>query len=72
MLDRAMRKESVATNDLLMALREQGVASVEEVRYAVLELDGKISVIRTDAPIPRGAEDCVVQEIRAQEARDLA
>jgi uncharacterized membrane protein YcaP (DUF421 family) len=61
-----MRKESVATNDLLTALREQGIASVSEVRYAILELDGKISVIRADAPHPTGADDCVVQEIRDQ------
>ena len=65
-LDRAMHKESVATNDLLTALREQGVASVDEVRFAVLELDGKISVIRQDAPTPAGHETCVVQEIRLQ------
>jgi uncharacterized membrane protein YcaP (DUF421 family) len=65
-LDKPMRKESVATNDLLTALREQGIASVDEVRYAILELDGKISVIRRDAPTPTGQEDCVVQQIRAQ------
>ena len=65
-LDSAMRRESVATNDLLTALREQGIASVSEVRYAVLELDGKISVIRSDAPTPNGQEDCVVQQIREQ------
>ncbi|WP_395140123.1 DUF421 domain-containing protein [Armatimonas sp.] len=65
-LDNAMRKESVAINDLLTAFREQGIASVSEVRFAVLELDGKISIIRTDAPIPVSREDCVVEEIRMQ------
>ncbi len=71
-LDNAMRKESVATNDLLTALREQGIASVSEVRYAILELDGKISVIRTDAPHPTGNDDCVVQEIRDQASDTLS
>jgi uncharacterized membrane protein YcaP (DUF421 family) len=67
-LDKAMRKESVAVNDLLTAFREQGIASVSEVRYAVLELDGKISIIRNDAPVPVSREDCVVEEIRVQAA----
>lgn len=65
-LDAAMRKESVSLNDLLTAFREQGIASVGEVRYAVLELDGKISIIRADAPTPASREDCVVEEIRSQ------
>jgi len=62
----AMRKESVSENDLRTALREQGIASVQEVRYAILELDGRISVVRADAPVPEGGEDCVVGEIREQ------
>ena len=61
-----MKKESVAVNDLLTAFREQGIASVSEVRFAVLELDGKISIIRTDAPTPISHEDCVIEEIRLQ------
>ena len=65
-IDRAMRKESVSLNDLLTAFREQGIASVSEVRFAVLELDGKISIIRNDAPTPMSREDCVVEEIRRQ------
>jgi len=65
-LEKAMRKESVSINDLLTALREQGIASLSEVRYAILELDGKISLIRTDAPVPANQEDCVVDEIRQQ------
>lgn len=65
-LDHAMRKEAVSLNDLLMAFREQGVATVAEVRYAVLELDGKISIIRADAVLPSEAEDSLVDEIREQ------
>ncbi|MFM7323067.1 MAG: DUF421 domain-containing protein [Armatimonadota bacterium] len=66
----AMRKESVSENDLRTALREQGIASVREVRYAILELDGRISVVRADAPVPAGGEDCVVGDIREQIERN--
>ena len=66
----AMRRESVSDNDLRTALREQGIASLSEVRYAILELDGRISVIRDDARVSPGGEDCVVGEIRAQEPRE--
>lgn len=65
-LEKAMRKESVSLNDLLTAFREQGIASLSEVRYAVLELDGKISIIRVDAPRPPSQADCVIEEIRLQ------
>jgi uncharacterized membrane protein YcaP (DUF421 family) len=61
-----MMAESVSRNDLLTALREQGVASLKEVRYAILELDGKISVIRSDAPSPEPHDACVTPEITAQ------
>ena len=44
-LPRAMREEGVTTEDLETAIREHGVRSVEEVDLAVLETDGKISVI---------------------------
>lgn len=66
-LDHNMRKESVSRNDLLTALREQGIASLTEVRYAILELDGKISVIRADARPPGAQDSCVVREILDQD-----
>lgn len=61
-----MDKESVSESDIRRALRGQGIATLNEVRYGVLELDGTITVIRSDAPVPVGAEDCVVEEIRRQ------
>lgn len=61
-----MKKENVARNDLLTALREQGVASIVEVRYAVLELDGQISVIKDDAAMPTSRDGCVTAEILEQ------
>jgi uncharacterized membrane protein YcaP (DUF421 family) len=61
-----MRKENVARNDVLTALREQGVASITEVRYAVLELDGQISVIKDNAAMPSSRGGRVTAEILEQ------
>lgn len=40
--------ERITRDELLQALREHGVATVEDVRLAVLEIDGTISVIKND------------------------
>ena len=40
-----MDRERISMNDLEAALRKSGVASVEKVRFAVLEENGQISVI---------------------------
>jgi uncharacterized membrane protein YcaP (DUF421 family) len=45
----ALRREGVDEDEAEMALREHGLASVEEVKMAVLELDGTISVVPTDS-----------------------
>jgi uncharacterized membrane protein YcaP (DUF421 family) len=45
---RSMRREGVSQNDLLAAVREQGLADLSGVRLAVLEVDGSISVIPRD------------------------
>lgn len=62
-LDAQMKKESVSRNDLYMSLRQQGIASVSDVRYAILELDGDISIIKNDAGHPASREDCVTAAI---------
>jgi uncharacterized membrane protein YcaP (DUF421 family) len=36
-----------------MAIREHGVASLKDVRLAVLEVDGSISIVPTDAKAMR-------------------
>ena len=43
-----LKQEGITTDDLMAALREHGVASVEDVRLAVLEVDGSISVLKND------------------------
>ncbi len=43
-----IRRAGITKGDLLQALREHGVATVADVRLAVLEPDGSISVLRND------------------------
>jgi uncharacterized membrane protein YcaP (DUF421 family) len=47
-LEEHMRRAGISRDDLLQALREHGVSGVTDVRLAVLEPDGAISVIRND------------------------
>jgi uncharacterized membrane protein YcaP (DUF421 family) len=44
-------REGIATEELMMQLRQHGVRNVGEVQYAWLEPSGKISVFRGDAAI---------------------
>ena len=44
-----LRAEGLSHEDLLQALRENGCATVEECRLAVLETDGTISVIQEES-----------------------
>ena len=44
-LDRALREEKVEKEEVRAAIRGEGLARVEDVRLAVLETDGSISVI---------------------------
>jgi uncharacterized membrane protein YcaP (DUF421 family) len=39
--------------DVESAIRERGFGDIKDVRYAILEVDGSIGVITTDAPIHR-------------------
>ena len=47
-LSKAMEQEDVTLADAEMALREHGVADIEDVELAVLEADGSISVVPKD------------------------
>jgi uncharacterized membrane protein YcaP (DUF421 family) len=51
-LDAHCRRAGVTREELLQALREHGVANVQDVMVAVLEPDGAISVIRKDDIAP--------------------
>ena len=46
---RNLRKEMISQDELMAALREQGVERVEDVKLATMESDGNISVIKNGA-----------------------
>ncbi len=48
-LTNALQREGVDLEEAEMAVREHGVASVKDVKLAVLETDGSISVVPTDS-----------------------
>jgi uncharacterized membrane protein YcaP (DUF421 family) len=51
-LEEHCRRAGITRGELLQALREHGVGTIEEVMLAVLEPDGAISVIRKDEVLP--------------------
>jgi uncharacterized membrane protein YcaP (DUF421 family) len=64
LLTKALDEEHIEAEEVRTAVRAHGLARVEDVRLAVLEVDGTISVIPRDAeeagtgaspPAPRGA-----------------
>lgn len=44
-VDQNLRREGIDKEEVMMALREHGVADVEDVDTAILEVDGTISVV---------------------------
>ena len=48
-----MRREGIDAESLLAALREHGVAEINDVEMAVLEIDGSISVVPVGASTSR-------------------
>lgn len=45
LIGRTLRRERLDEEELLAAVREQGLAGLDDVKLAVLELDGTISVV---------------------------
>ncbi len=64
LLDDNMLKYAVSRADLNAGLRGQNMITLEDVRYAFLELDGTISVIRKSEQT--GIADCMPPELAAQ------
>jgi uncharacterized membrane protein YcaP (DUF421 family) len=48
-----LRSEGLDEDEVMMAIREHGVSSLEEVKMAVLEVDGSISIVPADATTMR-------------------
>ena len=44
-LEKNMKKERISREELELSAREHGVASIEEVNLAILEVDGNISIL---------------------------
>ncbi|EXX85258.1 membrane protein [Paenibacillus darwinianus] len=47
----AMRKQRYNLDDLMLQLRENKIASIGDVEFAILETSGKLSVIKKETPI---------------------
>ena len=47
-----MKKLRYGLDDLISQLREQGIKSIEEVNYAVIENNGKLSIFNNDTEYP--------------------
>jgi uncharacterized membrane protein YcaP (DUF421 family) len=48
LLDKAIQEEGLETEEVRAAIRSHGLAGIEDVRIAVLETDGSISVVPRD------------------------
>ena len=49
-IERNLRRERITVGELLAEARQQQVASVDQIRFAVLETNGRISVIPNNGP----------------------
>ena len=68
--DEEMKRQAVSRSDLLSAIRKAGVVHITDVGYAVLELDGSISIIK--AADVKGKPDCLPIEIAGEESAECA
>lgn len=64
MLEENMKTYAISRPDLNAGLRGQNMITLEDVRYAFLELDGTISVIRKSEQA--GIADCMPPELAAK------
>jgi uncharacterized membrane protein YcaP (DUF421 family) len=64
----AMRRQAISRNDLFMAIRKLGLSRLAQVGFAILELDGSISVIPSDSD--RRPHDCLPPEAVGAESRE--
>ena len=55
-LTKALREEGVEVDDVRAAARGVGIARLDDVRLAVLETDGSISIIPMDGPAQQRSE----------------
>lgn len=52
-VEAALRVEHMPLDEILEAARNKGIMDLSEIRYAILEVSGKISIIKAEAaPTP--------------------
>ncbi|EGL18149.1 DUF421 domain-containing protein [Paenibacillus sp. HGF7] len=56
-MEKALAKQHLNIDDLIMLLRNKDVFSPEEVEFAILEPDGKLSVLRKEELLPATKKD---------------
>jgi uncharacterized membrane protein YcaP (DUF421 family) len=66
-LRKGLRHEVMNEKELMAALRLQGIANVCEVKLALMEVDGQVSVIRED-----WAEPLQKSDVLGEEAKNVA
>lgn len=60
--EQALRLERMTHEELLDAARQQGISSLDEVRYAVVEADGRLSFIKWEPEKePQGQEHRIAE-----------
>ncbi|MCC6778188.1 MAG: DUF421 domain-containing protein [Hyphomicrobiales bacterium] len=52
-IDEHLRHEGLSRDDVMMAMREHGVDGPAQVKAAILEVDGTISIVARDTPLRR-------------------
>lgn len=60
-LEKEMRRLRYNVDDMIAQMREQGVYNIEEVEYAILETNGKLSIILKSSKRPIIPEDLGLQ-----------
>lgn len=59
--EKAMRQSRISADELISELRQKGITDLSEVRYAILEQNGKITVIPQAAYRPPTAKQMNIQ-----------
>lgn len=65
-----MKNKAISHNDLLSAIRKQGLGRLQDVGYAILELDGTISILKA-ADVCEGQMNCLPADIVGEESAEV-
>lgn len=65
-----MKNKSISHNDLLSAIRKAGIGRLDDVGFAILELDGTISVLKK-SDVQGGPLNCLPSEVVGDESAEI-